>query len=449
MKAIGRGQAGRAAVWIAMLAIFGTRTVQAGINQWTPIGPFGGSARALAIDPQNPDTAYAGTSGGVFKTTNGGTSWKLSNSGLPAGHVARTLVIDPGNPNTVYAGGACGAYGACPVFKSTDGAKSWSPISSGLEPVIVVESLAIDPQNAGTLYAGTSACFQASGAPGWVEGGQNFCHRPGVFKTTDGGLTWIGANSGLPWDLVDYGFIHAVTIDPQDSKTIYVAGHGGVFKSTDGGASWKNSLLNGGGAALVIDPQNPSTLYATGWNGVLKTTDGGANWNGVNSGLPPENCCGSLVIDPQNPNTIYAGGRYDQAYADGRFGIFVSNDGGRSWANTGMPWRTVPTTYSIDPGNPSVTVALDPQNPGTVYAATGGSGVFKSSDRASSWNAVNSGLSATEVHSTAFDPQHPGTIFAGTNAGLFKSTDGGANWGLADSGLPRARPDLDPSPLPW
>lgn len=216
-----------------------------------------------------------------------------------------------------------------------------------------MESLAIDPQNAGTLYAGTSACFQASGAPGWIEGGQNFCHRPGVFKTTDGGLTWIGANSGLPWDLVDYGFIHALTIDPQDSKTIYVASHVasglGVFKSTDGGASWKNSLLNGGGPALIIDPQNPSTLYAAGWNGVLKTTDGGANWNGVNSGLP-ENCCGSLVIDPQNPNTIYA--------ADGRFGIFVSKNGGRSWANTGMPWRnTGPTTYSIDLANPSVTVA--------------------------------------------------------------------------------------------
>jgi hypothetical protein len=78
MKAIGRGQGGRAAVWIAMLAIFGTSTVQAGINQWTPIGPFGGSARALAIDPQNPDTVYAGTSGGVFKTTNCGTSWKIA-----------------------------------------------------------------------------------------------------------------------------------------------------------------------------------------------------------------------------------------------------------------------------------------------------------------------------------------------------------------------------------
>ena len=228
MKAIGRGQGARAAVWIAMLAIFGTRTVQAGINQWTPIGPFGGSARALAIDPQNPDTVYAGTSGGVFKTTNGGTSWKLSNSGLPAGHVARTLVIDPGNPNTLYAGGECGAYGACPMFKSTDGAKSWSPINSGLEAVIVVKSLAIDPQNTGTLYAGTSACFQASGAPGWVEGGQNFCYRPGVFKTTDGGLTWIGANSGLP-DLVDYWFLNTLTIDPQDSKTIYVTSGGGVF----------------------------------------------------------------------------------------------------------------------------------------------------------------------------------------------------------------------------
>ena len=91
-------------------ATLGTGRGWAGDNVWTSIGPFGGSARALAIDSQNPGTVYVGTSGGVFRTTNGGANWSGANSGLPAGYLAHSLVIDPQSPNTAYAGGACGTY---------------------------------------------------------------------------------------------------------------------------------------------------------------------------------------------------------------------------------------------------------------------------------------------------------------------------------------------------
>jgi hypothetical protein len=75
----------------------------AGDKVWTMLGPYGGSAGALAIDPSNPDIAYTGTSGGVFQTINGGASWSPANYGLPPGFVAGSLAIDARNPGTVYA----------------------------------------------------------------------------------------------------------------------------------------------------------------------------------------------------------------------------------------------------------------------------------------------------------------------------------------------------------
>jgi len=403
-------------------------TLWGGTNVWTSIGPDGGNAHALAIDPQNPNIVYASTSGGVFKSVNGGANWSAANSGLPAGYFARSLAIDPRNPSTVYAGGSCTVLGSCGIFKSTDGGTNWSPANSGLDgAVILVESLAIDPQNPSTVYAGTTACFQSSGSPGWVEGNENLCWRPGVFKTTNGGASWSSANSGLPWASVDFGFVTALAIDPQDPSTVYAGTVSGVFKTTNGGISW--SAAKSGApccyTALVIDPNNPSTVYAGTFVGVFKTTNGGTAWSAVNSGLSPV-CCGSLAIDPQDPNTVYAGG------SDA---VFKSTDGGTSWAKTGLPSFS-DTSFTIAYQNPSAGLAIDPQNPSTVYAATSGLGVFKSTDRASTWSAVDSGLSATAIQSSAVDPQNPAAIYAATNAGVFKTTNGGVSWSSANSGLP-------------
>ena len=162
----------RMVILAALLTFFGTGlpTLWAGSGKWTSIGPFGGTIQALAIDPHNSTTLYAGTSSGVFKSTDGGASWDNVNSALNV----FSIVIDPRIPSTLYAS----SFG---VFKSIDGGANWSASSFGLPgiptlPLVEVGALAIDAKNPETLYAGT---------------------RTGVFKSRDGGASWNATNSGL------------------------------------------------------------------------------------------------------------------------------------------------------------------------------------------------------------------------------------------------------------
>ena len=127
--------------------------------------PTNRSITALAIDPQSPSTLYAGGSGAIFKSTDAGTTWTASNTGLPSNpNWMNALLIDPQNPSTVYVGTSgvsldvqcgipCGGFNDG-VFKSTDAGATWTAVNSGLTTTHV-SSLAIDPQNPNRLYAGT------------------------------------------------------------------------------------------------------------------------------------------------------------------------------------------------------------------------------------------------------------------------------------------------------
>jgi hypothetical protein len=275
----------------------------------------------LAIDPTNTSTLYAGTEGGVFKSTDWGGSWSAINSGLTNTHVW-ALAIDPTNTSTLYAGTEGGA------FKSIDGGGSWSAINSGLTNTHVW-ALAIDPSNTNTLYAGTES---------------------GMFKSTDGGGHW--SYCSLPYE------VNALAIDPSNPSIVYaVTQSDGIFKSTNGGKSWVaviTGLTCTLGYALAIDPSNPSTIYAGADCAVWKSTDAGGHWFAIlitSYGL-------ALAIDPTNPSIIYAG--------TWGYGIFKSTDGGASWSanNSGLT-NILVTALAIDPTNTSI-----------MYAGTWG-GVFK------------------------------------------------------------------------
>jgi photosystem II stability/assembly factor-like uncharacterized protein len=425
-------------------------------------------ASALVIDPQSPSIVYSvvdhfnAPGALVFKSMDAGGSWSSAGLGLPETSIV--LAIDPQTPTTLYAGTGKG------VFKSTDSAASWTPVNSGLppfpnEPYTVVGSVAIDAKTPATVYVIVA----------------NLLGRK-VFKSVNGGDTWIDASSGLPTGT----YLRSVTIDPAYPSTLFTATGSGVFKSVDGGLSW--TPVNSGMYAtrvwdLAIDPQNSSTLYAATSNALVKTIDGGTNWSSANSGLAGGSS--PLVIDPQNPSTVFAGACAGSDSGASDCGIFKSLDGGASWSASWIArdfnsnWVTA---LAIDPQNSNIVYAtsqgfdecgqetlhksvdggvswsdslfqdlgvsaacvlalvVDPQNTANLYAAFQGGGVFKTTDEGATWSAANSGLPTnghfSNAEALAIDPGVPSTLYTASFSGVFKSSDGGTSWNPASSGLP-------------
>lgn len=291
-------------------------------------GPEGGIINALAMDPSNSQTIYAGTGGGgVFKSLNGGGSWSPANVGLNGGHI-RALAIDPDNGQTIYAGTDGGV-----VSKSSDGGGTWSP-TGALGSSNRVAALAIDRNNSQTIYAGTS----------WS----------GLFKSSNAGGTWN--LSGV----APFG-VYSVVIDPGNSQTVYAGTDSGLYQSGDGGSSW--AIVNSGFPSpyplvfsLVIDPNNSQIVYAALWgDGVYKSTNSGANW--VYMGMSG-NYIRSLAIDASNSQVIYA--------ATDNGGVHQSLNGGGTWSpvNSGL-FNLAAQALAIDP------------NGQALYAGTYGGSVFK------------------------------------------------------------------------
>lgn len=403
-------------------------SVTDGASRWTRGGPVsGGSVTALVIDPLNPDTLYAvGGKGGVFKSTDGGAHWQAVNTGFGANTQVQVLAIDPLNPGTIYAGGGLGE-----LYKSTDGSAHWRAANTGLSANTQVRVLAIDPVNSGTIYAGT------------LYGG--------IYKSTDGGVQWRAANTGL-----GNVSVRSIAIDPRNPGTVYAGGGGSskFYKSTDGGAHWQ-ALSEGLGNLIVvdvgpiaIDPRNPGTVYGGVVRGfvdgsvgapaarvvvqgtIFKSTDSGAHWQVVDSGLGNA-FIKTLAIDPLNPATVFAGaGDVPPGESSVRGGgVYKSTDGGAHWQamNTGLPANA-----------PVQSIAIDPQNPTTVFAvvAVAGSWVlYKSTDGGAQWQGVNAELYNVAVGPLVIDPRNPATVYAGSDHGVFKSSDGGAHWQAVNSGL--------------
>ena len=136
----------RALAALATLVAIGAATpLQAGSNQWTGNGPYGGQVTVLAVDPQTPATLYAAGFSGVFKSSNGGANWARASDGI-ADPSVDALVVDPVTPTTLYAGSTQGGS----VVKSTNAGATWAPLAGA--PTLVI-ALAINPQAPGTVYA--------------------------------------------------------------------------------------------------------------------------------------------------------------------------------------------------------------------------------------------------------------------------------------------------------
>jgi photosystem II stability/assembly factor-like uncharacterized protein len=452
-------KAGVTAVFFACLVTGSlAQTFSAPFSQGDSSGVSGGLSNAeviaIAIDPRNHNTVYAGDDhGGVFKSTNGGESWVASSSGLPRRKI-RALAINPSEPNIVYA-----ATGGGGLYKTIDAASSWMRADSGFKSAQVY-SIVIDPSNPETLYVGTfeGAVFKSTnGGASWTllnlgigntwiwalvidqenplivyaaTGGDNHHVRTyGVFKTSDGGQTWKPINSGLPVK----EWIFSMAVDSSDPDTILIGtdSHTGLYKTPDGGQHWspvelRPSPYPSAIYTLAIDPTNSSNIYAgygylsNGTGGIAISRDGGLSWNMPSSGFENVQVF-ALAIDPVEPSTIYAGAAN---------GVFKSTDRGENWH--AMTIGVVSTRVNG--------IVVNASDSAVIYAGTNSGGILKSNDRGDTWRAASVGIQTPRICSLAVDPSDGSVLYAGTDgtypAKVYTSSDGGESWEGLASGIP-------------
>lgn len=409
-----------------------------GFDAWTSNGPYGGEVTALAFDPVQAGTVYAGTQwGGLFKSVDGGSTWSSANgTGLQVLNRVSSLAIDPSSTSTLYVGAPCSG-----IYKSLDGGQSWSAVNNGLTEGCV-NVITIHPTTPSLLYAGTSS-------PG------------GVFRSSDGGQSWSSSNTGLTDSQ-----IQDLAIDPATPSTVYAAtGSGGIFQSLDSGATWtpKNQgLPNTFTRRILVDPSSPSTLYAIADLKIFKSLDSAASWSPAGNGLGSDPVS-SLSLDPSNPATLFA-----TIFSGFNFSLYKTVDGGTSWSpavtdlgdeaaglvaidptlssrvllgtSSGL-YRSTNSGNTWDPshhgllGTRPLDLALDALPPFDLYVTTASSGVFRSTDQGLTWSKTLEDLAPYGPGPLAAHPLQAGLLYAGTNQGVFKTVDGGNSWILSTASI--------------
>lgn len=255
-----------------------------------------------------------------------------------------------------------------------------------------VSALAVDAANARRVYAGT-------------PGG-------GIFRSEDGGKTWVSAAKGLGSRPFEFPAITGLAVDPRRPQTVYAAGGSrGVFKTLDGGRNWLHAsqglplttyLYSTSG--LQVDRDLRDTVYVATGEGVFRTVDGGKSWTPRRDGLPL--AVVRSVTASADGRTLYAGTE--------RLGVFRSDNRGARWAprSRGLPANT--TVFAL---------AVDPKTPTTLLAGTD-RGLFRSRDSGRIWRkvAAGSGVQAFAFHAASR------RAFAGTAHGILVSEDAGATW---------------------
>lgn len=328
------------------------------------------------------------------------------------------IAVHPSRRQVVYAAGASGG-----LWKSEDFCRTWMSLADD-QPVLSYGALAIDPQNPDVVYAGT-------GEPHYA-----FDCFPGVglLRTRNGGLTWDLLGTNL---FAGHSFSRIIC-HPRRSGFIYASTTGGVYRSTDGGGTWVR-LLSGATSDLVMDPRFPDTLIAglgVPWgsplNGLYKTRDAGQHWERLTQDLPQSGWpVGRVQMDICRafPNVVYASIYGSYGYLTG---IYKSTDFGDTWLR--LP--NAPD-YGGGQGWYDNYLSVSPSNPNVVFA--GGTSTHRTLDGGASWEDNTRSYSGGPVHpdhhTMTFDPNDTQTVYMGGDGGIFRSRDLGATWESVSAGL--------------
>lgn len=347
----------------------------------------------------------------------------------PGGMSGRVTSIDAvhDNPEVMYVGTASGG-----LWKSTSGGIKWAPIFDK-QITASVGAVAIQQSNPSVVWVGTG-----EGNPrNSLNGGY------GVFKTLDGGKTWMSMG------LEKTRHIHKILIDPTDPNTVYIGAIGapwgaheerGVYKTTDGGKNWRRILFSNntsGVADMVMDPNNPNKIIAALWDhkrdpwffksggagsGLYMTYDGGENWKKLSEkeGLPKGELGRiGLAIAASKTDVIYA------LIESKKNALYKSTDGGSQWkmVNDKEDIGNRPFYYSD--------IFVDPQNENRVYSVF--TYVNVSEDGGKSFTelmpayGVDNGVHP-DHHAWWIHPKNGQFMMDGNDGGMNITRDGGASW---------------------
>jgi photosystem II stability/assembly factor-like uncharacterized protein len=355
-------------------------------------------ANAVIVDPDHPSTFYAPATGdvvgadGVYKSVDGGKTWRKASAGL-VDSVVWGVVADPSGPSTFYAATPGG------IIKSSDGGGTWS---MSLVGPVGRSSVVIAPSSPSTLYAWNAA---------------------GLFRTDDGGANWDPRGGAYPFNGAVSAAVWLVLV-AADNPDIVFAMTDRPFRSANGGSSWYQ-VFGGtdsasGKGLLVADPNDPSTLFAAlpGSCAVLKSTDAGATW----TALPMQwnDPVVDIAIDARTPSAVYVI-KYRailRAYSLSR-----SLDGGATWQKVDLAGAATHLSRLI----------FDRRSPDTMYAITdmgsASAALYRSTDGGSTWMDITGELAETLAQSTelelVIDPASSEGLYVATPKGLFKWVPGG------------------------
>jgi PKD repeat protein len=337
----------------------------------------------------------------------------------PAGYEGlgrvNTVGYHPTDPNKIYIGAPSGG-----MWQSADAGATWTTHTDTL-PTLGVSSIIVDYSSPNTIFIGTGD-RDAGDASGL-----------GVYKSTNGGLTWAPSKTGMGDKTVG-----RMIQDPVNSAIMLAATSGGIYRTIDGGNNWTSSKT-GTFSSIEFKPANHSIVYAAGGSQFYRSIDNGVTFTLVTSGLPGGQRS-TLAVSAANPSYVYL---LYAAGDNGYGGVYRSTDSGLSFSlrsNTPniMDW-SCDGSGTGGQGWYDLALAADPTDANKIYV--GGVDVWKSTDGGVTWN-INShwygGCGVPSVHADChylgYSPAN-GQLYAGNDGGVFATGDGGTTWNYLIAGV--------------
>ncbi len=330
------------------------------------------------------------------------------------------LAIVDSDPRVMYVGAAAGG-----IFKTVNGGMTWRARSFEDQLNPSIGDLALAPSNPSIIYAGT----------GEPNNRQSSSWGDGVYKSMDGGTTW--AHVGLK-ESSHIGRIVVHPTDPNIVYVAAQGGlwgpnkERGVYKSTDGGATWTQTLFidqDTGANDIAIDPQSPNILYATTYqrrrtvfgysgggpgSGIYRSTDGGSHWSKLTHGLPATGVLGRCALDiyRKNSNIVYAEVEHETLG-----GVYRSEDKGETWTRMSNT-NPRPSYFSQ--------IRVDPNNDLRIWM--GGVNIYFSEDGGKTFAQDRFARVHSDVHAIWIDPANSDHLVIGCDGGVWVTHDSGRAW---------------------